>query len=258
MGVFEYQPGRAARTHALSSPAKPFFILGGGAVHRAICARGGPPAAFTLIELMIVMAVIAVLASITLPAVARARSAGKSTVCASNLRQWGLATHAYTSDHDDFLPPDGSPNGTSTKSGWYIDLPKALSIPTYAELDWPLNPDVTPPPGLWVCPGSTNRSNGRNLFFYCLNQHVNDTGAANRPVTIESLRHPSRTVWLFDNGRRAAVAQQNNVAIQVHQRGAQFLFLDGHVARFAAADYWDRRNNRGRTDHPEILWDPRP
>ena len=82
------------------------------------------PGAFSLIELLVVVAVLAILASITLPAVARARSASKSTVCANNLRQWGLATHAYTSDHDDYLPPDGSPNGNSTKSGWYIDLPK--------------------------------------------------------------------------------------------------------------------------------------
>ena len=182
---------------------------------------------------------------------------GKSTVCVNNLRQWGLATQAYASDHDDFLPPDGSPNGNSTKSGWYIDLPNTLSVPTYAELDWPFNPDISPPPSIWVCPSSTNRSNGKNLFFYCLNQHVNDTGADNRPVTLDRIKHPSRTVWLFDNGRRAAVAQQNNVAVNVHQGGAQFLFLDGHVARFRSADYWDRRNDRGRTNHAEILWNPR-
>lgn len=218
--------------------------------------RTGRPA-FTLIELLVVVAVLAILTSITLPAVARARSAGKSTACSGNLRQWGLATHAYASDHDDFLPPDGSPNGSSTKSGWYIDLPNTLSIPTYAELDWPTRPDLTPPAGLWVCPSSTNRSNGLNLFFYSLNQHVNATGAGNRPVTLDRIPQPARTVWLFDNGRRAAVAQQNNVALNVHQGGAQFLFLDGHVARFPRSDYWDPRLNRGRTNQPELVWIPR-
>ncbi len=213
---------------------------------------------FTLVELLVVMGVIAVVAGLTLPAVARARASSKSTVCIGNLRQWGLATHLYVSDHDDYLPPDGSPNGNSTRSGWYIDLPRTLSLPTYAELDWPTDPSLAPAPGLWVCPASTNRSNGKNLFFYCLNQHVNDTGAANRPVTTDSIKQPTRTVWLFDNGKRAAVAQQNNVSVSVHQRGAQFLFLDGHAARFRAADYWDARADRGRTDHPEILWDPRP
>ncbi|HEX5175937.1 MAG TPA: type II secretion system protein, partial [Chthoniobacteraceae bacterium] len=220
--------------------------------------RGHPGlAAFTLLELLVIVGVVALLAAIALPVLARTKSAGRMTVCVSNLKQWGIATHVFASDHDDFLPPDGSPNGTSTKSGWYIDLPKAMSIPTYAELDWPTNMAITPPPSVWVCPNSTNRSNGRNLFFYCLNQHVNDTGAANRPVTIDSVMQPSLTVWLFDNGKRAAVAQQNNVALNLHRGGAQFLFLDGHVARFPAAAYWDARSNRGRTNNPELVWIPR-
>jgi prepilin-type N-terminal cleavage/methylation domain-containing protein/prepilin-type processing-associated H-X9-DG protein len=217
----------------------------------------GTRCGFTLIELMVVIAIITLLAAITLPAVARARSSSRSTVCINNLRQWGLATRAYAMDHEDYLPPDGSPNGTSTKSGWYIDLPATLRMPTYAELDWPFNPAMTPSPGIWVCPSSTNRSNGKNLFFYCLNQHVNDTGSDNRPVMLDAIKSPARTVWLFDNGRRAAVAQQNNVALNVHAGGAQFLFLDGHVARFRTGEYWDAKGQRGRTNHPEIIWIPR-
>jgi prepilin-type processing-associated H-X9-DG protein len=63
-------------------------------------------------------------------------------------------------------------------------------------------------------------------------------------------------VWLFDNGRLAAVAGPNNVHTNLHQRGAQFLFLDGHGRRFPNADYWDFRYQRGRRDHPELRWDP--
>src|SRR5438093_4418002 len=33
--------------------------------------------------------------------------------CLNNLKQWGLATHLYADDHDDFLPPDGTPNPRS-------------------------------------------------------------------------------------------------------------------------------------------------
>jgi prepilin-type processing-associated H-X9-DG protein len=209
-----------------------------------------------LLELLVVIAVIGILAALVVPAMARARSAGKSTVCLGNLRQWGLATHLYATDHEDFLPPDGSPNGSSTRSGWYIDLPRALNLPTYAELDWPTDPSLKPPAGLWVCPNSTNRSNGLNLFFYCLNQHVNDTGPESRAVSVDSIRDPAHTVWLFDNGRRAAVAQQNNVALDTHRAAAQFLFLDGHVARLPRAAYWDEAGRRGRTDNPELIWVP--
>jgi len=213
--------------------------------------------ALTLTELLVVIGIIAVLAAILIPTLARARTAGRTTVCLSNLKQWGIATHLYATDHDDFLPPDGAPNGTSTKSGWYIDLPSALGLPTYADLPWPTNPSITPPPSLWVCPNSTNRSNGKNLFFYCLNEHVNNTGSDNRPVPVDRIKNASQTVWLFDNGRRAAVAQQNNVAVDLHQRGAQFLFVDGHTARFPTAAYWDSAANRGRTNNPELIWIPR-
>jgi len=215
-----------------------------------------PRHAFTLIELLVVISIIAILASLLLPALSRAKAKGAATTCLSNLKQWGLATLMYAGDNEDFLPPDGAPNGTSTKSGWYIDLPRTIGIPAYSELSWPTNRAETPEKSIWVCPSSTNKSNGLNLFFYCLNEHVNNTGAKNAPVTISSISHPTHTVWLFDNGKRAAVAQQNNVAVNVHNRGAQFVFLDGHAERFRAAEFWDFSAKRGLTNNPNLIWMP--
>jgi len=100
--------------------------------------------AFTLIELLVVIAIIAVLASLLLPAVARAKAKAGATGCLNNLKQWGLATLLYAGDNEDFLPPDGTPNGTSTKSGWYIDLPRAIGIPSYPELSWRTNAGELP------------------------------------------------------------------------------------------------------------------
>jgi len=212
--------------------------------------------AFTLIELLVVIAIIAILASLLFPAVARAKAKAGATACLNNLKQWGLATLIYAGDNEDFLPPDGTPNGTSTKSGWYIDLPRAIGIPAYSELSWRTNAGELPGKSIWVCPSSTNRSNGLNLFFYCLNEHVNNTGASNAPVRISAIPQPALTVWLFDNGKRAAVAQQNNVAVNVHNLGAQFTFLDGHALRFGAAEYWDFGTNRGLTNNPNLVWIP--
>ena len=212
--------------------------------------------AFTLIELLVVIAIIAVLASLLLPALSHAKAKGGATACLNNLKQWALATVLYVEDNEDFLPPDGAPNGTSTKSGWYINLPREIGIPAYSELSWPTNPGELPGKSIWVCPSSTNKSNGLNLFFYCLNEHVNNTGASNAPVRISSIPQPVLTVWLFDNGKRAAVAQQNNVAVNVHSRGAQFAFLDGHAARFGAAEFWDFSANRGITNNPNLVWVP--
>jgi len=211
--------------------------------------------AFTLIELLVVMAVIAILAALLLPAIARGREKANAISCLNNLRQWGIATHAYLTENNDFLPPEGSGNGNSS-FGWYMDLPRVMGIPTYQELPWRTNPAVDPGRSIWICPSNMRRSNGTNLFHYCLNEHVNGTGAANRRINIDSIPRPVATVWLFDNGKQAGVAQHNNVHTNLHRNGAQFVFIDGHAARFRNTEYWDFTGNKGRTDNPELLWVP--
>ncbi len=60
--------------------------------------------AFTLTELIVVIATLALLLGVLLPALARTRVAGRTTLCTSNLRQMGLAAQRYALDYQ-FFPP---------------------------------------------------------------------------------------------------------------------------------------------------------
>jgi prepilin-type N-terminal cleavage/methylation domain-containing protein/prepilin-type processing-associated H-X9-DG protein len=62
-------------------------------------------AGFTLIELLIVIAIMAILASILLPVFARARESARQTRCLSNARQLSLGILQYAQDNDEYLPP---------------------------------------------------------------------------------------------------------------------------------------------------------
>jgi len=60
--------------------------------------------AFTMIELMIVTAVIAILTALLLPALQKAKEKSKAADCANNLRQVGLAFAMHADDNDDYFP----------------------------------------------------------------------------------------------------------------------------------------------------------
>jgi prepilin-type N-terminal cleavage/methylation domain-containing protein/prepilin-type processing-associated H-X9-DG protein len=215
-------------------------------------------AAFTLLELLVVIAVIALLAGLLLPSLSRARLSAQSISCVGNFKQWGLATQLYVSENDDYLPPDGTPNPdqSDTNRGWYIDLPKQAGLPRYHDMPWRTNASIDPGRSLWICPSNKRRSNGRNLFHYCLNENVNGTGANNAPVKLTFIPQLAQTVWLFDTKNLPAVGSWSFVHTNLHHQGAHFLFLDGHVARFSRSAYWDVVNNRGRTDNPDLIWKP--
>src|SRR4051812_15043339 len=80
--------------------------------------------AFTLIEMLVVIAIIATLAALLFPAVGGMQERGKATQDMNNLRQLGLATQLYLNDNDgSFFLPAGNPTGN-----WMQQLhPKYLS-----------------------------------------------------------------------------------------------------------------------------------
>lgn len=96
---------------------------------------------FTLVEILVVTAIIAVLAAILLTVFARARESGRRTVCASNLKQIALAMQQYVGDNDGRYPGFGPlPDNWRHAISPYVKDAAIFRCPTFpAGYDWTEN-----------------------------------------------------------------------------------------------------------------------
>lgn len=62
---------------------------------------------FTLVEILVVVAILGILTAILFPVFATAREKSRASACISNYHQVGLAIHMYSDDFDGYTPPDG-------------------------------------------------------------------------------------------------------------------------------------------------------
>lgn len=87
--------------------------------------KAGVPRAFTLVEMLVVIAIVAVLAAILLPAINTARESSRQASCSNNLRQFGIALQALSTSQADRVSSgafDWARDGAVTEIGWVADL----------------------------------------------------------------------------------------------------------------------------------------
>jgi len=103
---------------------------------------------FTLVELLVVVTVIVLLLAITLPSLASAIEAAGRAVCASNLKQSGLALFTYAADHHRHLPPACPNTGYDasimrlTTSSWDLRPPLESYLSNFAAWHCPALPQA--------------------------------------------------------------------------------------------------------------------
>lgn len=95
---------------------------------------------FTLAELLVVITIIGILASILLPVLSIAKDRGRDATCISNLRQWGVTWKIYTDDNNDSFM-----SGT-TSAGW----PRGAWVLSFTN-------GFAKKPALLLCPKATDR-----------------------------------------------------------------------------------------------------
>ena len=143
-------------------------------------------AGFTLIELLIVIAIIALLATILFPVFERAREKARQSACSSNEKQLGLAFLQYSQDYDNALPVVGAGTvavNTNNCGGW-------------AGMLYPYTKNVQ----VYACPDDTTKlTGGDTAVSYAYNCNLT-LGHNNRgPLGfIGSFQNPSVTVLLFE------------------------------------------------------------
>src|ERR1051325_8375472 len=123
--------------------------------------------AFTLVELLVTIGIIAVLASLLLTALSKARQRAWATTCLGNLRQWGLAVNLYTGDNNDRLPFSIYWNRDANVNNFH-----GLLYPYLAKLPFSYKRDFIT--GVSRCPVRLNEPRGDHtslIISYGMNLH---------------------------------------------------------------------------------------
>jgi prepilin-type N-terminal cleavage/methylation domain-containing protein/prepilin-type processing-associated H-X9-DG protein len=212
---------------------------------------------FTLIEMLVVIAMVVLLAVLLFPCGCPSRPVARAASCLSNLKQIGLALSMYTQDYDGVLPWNPAPGGLPASSWAPAFRPSDCAAQPTTSFVVMLEPYVRHPE-VFRCPGYPGYDATRHLSYakslgpahanqigYGFNELL--IGSPCRPRTLASLRHDAKEIaliadaeqpwasttdhWMKVNGEWARYWAWEPAKPPRHQHGQNFAFADGH-ARF--------------------------
>ena len=166
--------------------------------------------AFTLVELLVVIGIIALLVAILLPSLNRARESAKTMQCLSNLRQLGVAGLMYANQHKGFvvLNDYGSLTGQRDSGGVMIDETWFTLFVTQKLIDYPYTTDTAAPPGgstVLRCPSGLEEFASNTYWDKSKPDHRQSGDGAKGYLQVSVLFEPGRAVfcWYGINGTSA-------------------------------------------------------
>lgn len=173
---------------------------------------------FTLVELLIVIAIIGILAAILFPVFARARENARRALCQSNLKQIGLGILQYVQDYDEVLPSAAFGNSDNTIGSYYrwqdaiypyVKSQQVFNCPSHAAGSFGYKAyKYQPNPTSTDMNTNNNGSYAINSLYYNSQAgpvsylDVDQLPAALQtslaPRKLTSIGIPAETVWVFD------------------------------------------------------------
>jgi prepilin-type N-terminal cleavage/methylation domain-containing protein/prepilin-type processing-associated H-X9-DG protein len=189
--------------------------------------------AFTLIEMMVVIMIIAILAGMLLPAVQAARDAGRRASCVNNLRQIGLAMLSFENVYKGLPPRRYGPNWTPTVTnkgycGWgaiilpHLELKNIQRLYNYENNFYdPANAEaIAKSISVYSCPATQPN---RSMTICDVNQNAAGTGIAGDYFGANSVA----AWWFSDSATNNAYSQNTETAMADNRCKALSEITDG-------------------------------
>lgn len=194
--------------------------------------------AFTLVELLVTVSIVVILTGLLMSALPRALDQMKTTYCANNLRQIGVAFSIYISEHDGEIPYNAAPMYYGGNGTWVEELAPYMGIrvPSSGYLgkigDRP-NPK-------FACPASTCKMMGGTRSDYAKNAQINgNVGYADiRDWRLSRITDPAIVIALADSELRTAGQCARDLApwysyggyiVGRHRMKANVMYYDWHI-----------------------------